>query len=117
MAKSVTLKQFSEWLQQIEHRTWSHRWFLPHKFPEIDREGKKHTREVKYFYPKMEFSLDTRDWRVFHIQTRDPELQANQSDDFEGTILELLETKMDKKFQWEEDEYNKEKLKRSVPSS
>jgi len=89
MAHEVTLKQLSDWIEKNKHRTWNHDYhFGPEKKGET-------TFEMKY----IRFNLDTRDMRIFAIQTDGfGELKVDfREDDKDWTILDLLEFKLDQR--------------------
>lgn len=94
-AEAVSLKEFVKWIDKNINRTWNHG-------PKLRDFGKR-TLEVKYFYP----SIDTRDMKVFYINTSGwGDINVSHSEEFDGTILELLEKKLD-----ERKAKNKESLK------
>jgi hypothetical protein len=80
-ARSVTLKEFSDWIKEHLHMTW----FLGEggAFSTQGRE-KDGGPYIKYFYP----SLDTRTMKIFHIKTNYHEVDFRE--EFDGTILDLL---------------------------
>lgn len=98
MTKAVLFSEVVAWVEKNKHRTW-HREdaegnFLP---------GLHRTNEIKYFT----FHLDTRDMRVYHIVAEgydDLEVVASEKEDgFEGTILDLLDQKLNEAYKrWEE---------------
>lgn len=84
-AKAVSLKEFTDWIDKNIHRTWNHG-------PKMSKLMSR-SLEIKYFYP----SIDTRDMKVFHIRISGwgDDWDVNHCDKFDGTILELLEKKLD----------------------
>lgn len=86
MAKSVTLKEFTKfYTERLQARSES---------PGVDT-----TREFKY----IDIGIDSRTnevWRII-LDMKHPkkELEINTTMDFEGTILELLEQKLDERRQ------------------
>jgi hypothetical protein len=81
--EAITPKQFTDWVRDNEHRTWSLRkgW----------SEGGTH--EVKYF----RFNLDTRDMRIYRIEADcgyNRTVVADFREEFQGNLLELLEKKL-----------------------
>lgn len=83
-AKPVTMQELTDWVKANEHRTWH--------WPKITN-GLKSTMEIKY----LSFSLDTRDMEVWSISVEGagPDYHACDKDEFDGTILELLESKLE----------------------
>lgn len=84
-AKPVSLQELQDWVKANEHRTWY--------WPRLKKK-KTLTLEIKY----LNFSLDTRDmdlWRIW-VDGSNREFDCSKHDEFEGTILELLEQKMNK---------------------
>jgi len=80
-AKPITLKELNEWIKKNKKRTW----FLK-EMPT--------TFEVKY----LRFSLDTRTMTIFNIQTESfKNLTVDYREKFDGTILDLLDHKLEKK--------------------
>lgn len=83
MAKEVTLQQLSEWVAKNENRTWSRSDLVDYT---------KRTLEMKY----IRFNLDTRDMMIFRVDTdSDRGVSADFREEFDGNILELLESKLD----------------------
>lgn len=95
MARSVTVQEFSDWFEKIKHRTWWCGRSDADGNQKIDLEAiRKRQMEVKYFY----LSLDTRDGKIWHIKTREGlDTSVSESEKFDGTILELLERRMDER--------------------
>lgn len=95
MAKAVLLSELVQWVENNKHRTW-------HREDENGNfiHGLKRSGEVKYFT----FQLDTRDMRVYHVTADGFEVtSASEGEEFEGTVLELLEKKLDEAYErWEE---------------
>jgi len=106
-AKSVTLKEFGEWLKKNVDKTW----FTGYEKGEEDAEIKfdfSHggfsgkpgaTPLIKYIHP----IIDCRDMKVWSIKFRGSMEETNVSthDEFDGTILELFESKFPKEFKKE----------------
>lgn len=85
MAKPVTIEQLGAWVKKNEHRTWN--------ISNWKKGAKQRTFEVKY----IDFTLDTRDMKIFRLSTRSfADLEADFREEFDGTILELLEDKLEK---------------------
>lgn len=93
MAESVTIKQFIQWLQRNTKKTW-------YVGGDLSKGGfgggVGHTPLIKYIIPH----IDTRDMEIFSIDVSGsfPESKMNVNvagspDDFNGTILDLLESK------------------------
>lgn len=86
MAEPVTMAQLTEWVEKNKHRTWN----IPRSFKKEDG-YKQRTFEIKY----IDFVLDTRDMKVFRLSTRSfANLECDFREDFNGTILDLLEHKL-----------------------
>lgn len=84
-ARSVTMKQLSDFIKENLHVTWFHG--AGGCFSTEGRE-KKGFPAFKYFYP----SLDTRTMDIFHIKT--DKFEVDFREEFDGTILDLLLHKM-----------------------
>lgn len=81
-ARPVTLKECHEWLKKHESHTWSHNRKVTSKRPYL---------AIKY----IEFGMDTRDWVVWKITgSGTEEFSVTTHDEFDGTILELLEERL-----------------------
>lgn len=78
----MTLDEVNQWIKRNTLRTWS--------FPNFGKENS--TLEIKYF----RFNLDTRDMKIFRIEIDGfADKVADFREDFDGTILELLESKLE----------------------
>lgn len=83
--KPVTPRQFNDWLKKNLRYTWL-----------IGEQGgfwnvdKGHRALIKYFYPK----LDTRDMKIFRIDTNPERFSVDFRDEGEGTILDALDRKI-----------------------
>lgn len=85
MAEPVTMQQLTDWVEKNKHRTWNH--------DSMFKSKKRSSFEIKY----IDFTLDTRDMKVFGIRTRSfADLAVDFREDFDGNILELLEQKLEK---------------------
>lgn len=91
-ARAVTLVELNDWLEKNKKRTWH--------LMEGWKEGSTH--EIKYLYP----SFDTRDMKIFHIEAQPCDIHVNFRDEFNGTILDLLENKLN-------EHYSKSRLQKS----
>lgn len=80
-AKPVTLRQLAEFIKTNLHLTWYLGEGGPFSTEGRDRGG---WSAVKYIYPK----LDTRTMEVWAIET--DKFVVTHTDEFEGTILDLL---------------------------
>ena len=80
-ARSVTLKEFHQFIKDNLHNTW----YLGEGgcFSQTGRE-KGGMPRIKYFYP----SLDTRTMDIYHIKT--DRFEVDFREEFDGTILDLL---------------------------
>jgi hypothetical protein len=80
--KTITPKEFVEWVKNNEHRTWSFRkgW------------GQGGTHEIKY----LRFHLDTRDMKIYRVEMNGLGMEevADFREDFDGNLLELMEHKL-----------------------
>lgn len=90
MAREITLSDLQRWLEKNKHRVWA--WEDP-AFWDIPE--KKKTLEIKY----MSFRLDTRDMKIFRIDTdgAGPDHCVDIRDDkIDWSLLDLLESKLKK---------------------
>lgn len=91
MAKEVTVLELADWIEKNKHRCWA--WDDP-EYMKIPRSKK--TLEIKY----LNFSLDTRDMKIFHIDIRgagdDFAVDFRDDNNNEKSILDLLELKLKK---------------------
>lgn len=85
MAKAVTMQQLTDWVEKNKHRTWNHKLFM--------EQTNMPSMEIKY----LRFNLDTRDMKVFNVISDRGNVMADFRDEFDGDILELLETKLDER--------------------
>lgn len=88
MAHEVTIGQLADWIEKNKHRTWSH-----------DHLAGKTKRCPSFEMKYIRFNLDTRDMRIFAIQTDGGgNLTVDfREDDKDWTILDLLESKLDQR--------------------
>jgi hypothetical protein len=102
MARPVTLQQLTDWVKKNTCKTW----FTGHEdlgnecFMEGGFAGKPgHTPLIKYIEP----AFDCRDMKVFRIKFRGamPETVVDFRDEFDGTILDLFESKFPNDFKKE----------------
>jgi hypothetical protein len=88
-AKAVTIKQFINWLQRNTKKTWYIRDIMKGGFGG----GRNHTPLFKYITPH----IDTRTMEIFSIDVEgsfpESRMNVNGCMEFNGTILELLESK------------------------
>ena len=92
-ATGVTIAEFYEWTEKIKERTWFRDW------------GKRPVEEMpshefKYMYPRMAYSVDTRDMQVFYIGCDDSSgkmVEASEGENFTGTVCELFETRLNER--------------------
>jgi hypothetical protein len=106
-AKEITPAQFMEWVEKNKHRTWhreDHEGNMLHNLP-------PRTHEIKYLRFSLTFNLDTRDMMIFSISSEgmNDDLSADCREEFDGTILDLLEHKLELCKQKREELYAKEK--------
>lgn len=79
MADRVTMQQVTDWIERNKERTWN-----------VSLKGKR-SFEIKY----LDFVLDTRMMLVFRIASRGcVDMEADYREDFKGSILDLLEYKL-----------------------
>ena len=84
-SRPVTLQQLQDWVKANEGRTWY--------WDRLDK-AQKLSLEIKYLI----FSLDTRDMEVWKISVDGAnDIHVRDGEDFDGTILELLDKKLDSK--------------------
>jgi hypothetical protein len=91
MAREVSLTELNEWLAKNLQRTWAWEPGLTDKT--IFDAPKPHTKEIKY----MNFALDTRDGRIFHITINGsgPDQAVDfRDDEKDWSLLDLLDSKL-----------------------
>jgi hypothetical protein len=81
MARTVTLKEFNDWIKENIHRTWFR-----------DPNNTNKTLEIKYLYP----SIDTRTMEIFCVRTRKESVYGSHMDDHD-TVLTALIARLDGK--------------------
>ena len=86
MARSVTLVELDNWLNKNKHLTW----FIG-QGGGFDSRNEKAKSLIKYIYP----SFDARTMDIFAIEvTGVTNFTISSSDDFKGSLIELMEVKL-----------------------